>query len=52
VQHFRVAIANIEGRTGLKFSDEIRQADTIAQAGQPNVGEAAVLVRDFSDIKL
>jgi endonuclease G len=52
VNHWRVPVAEIEARTGLNFGADVRNADTIAQGGQPNVGEAKVLIKDFSAIKL
>jgi endonuclease G len=52
VNHWRVGIPSIETRTGLDFGQQIRAADTIAQAEQPAVGEARVLVRRFEDIVL
>jgi endonuclease G len=53
VNHWRVAIPIIERRTGLKFIDEIGQADTISSAAQPDVGEeAAQPVRALADVKL
>jgi endonuclease G len=52
VNHWRVAIADIEKKTDLDFGQAVRDADTIAQAGQPNVGEALRLVKSFADIKL
>lgn len=50
VGQWRVAIPEIEKRTGLDFGTAIRKADTIAQAGQPTVGEARVLVRSEYDL--
>jgi endonuclease G len=53
VNQWRVAIAQIERRTGLDFGDEVRNADTISVEGQPPVGgEAARLIRSFADIAL
>ena len=53
VQHWRVPIPVIETRTGLDFGDLIRQADTIAQPGQPAVGaEAALRITTYDDIQL
>jgi len=49
---WRVAIADIEKKTDLDFGQDVRDADTIAQAGQPPVGEALRLVKSFDDIKL
>lgn len=51
VSHWRVSVADIERRTGLTFADAVRDADTIAQAGQPQVGEAARPLRGLSDLK-
>jgi endonuclease G len=51
VTQWRVAIPQIEQRTGLDFGDAVRQADTIAQGAQPVVGEeAARPLRSFADI--
>ena len=51
VSHWRVAIQQIEKRTGLDFGAAIRGADTIAAGDQPDVGgEAARLIRSFADI--
>ncbi|ADG18314.1 DNA/RNA non-specific endonuclease [Paraburkholderia atlantica] len=52
VNHWRVPITAIEKKTGLEFGALIRNADTIDQADQPDVGEAKVLIRDFSAIRL
>lgn len=52
VNHWRVPIASIEKKTLLDFGAAIRNADTIALAGQPDVGEAAVLIRSFAAIRL
>jgi endonuclease G, mitochondrial len=52
VNHWRVAIPQIEERTGVDFGDDVRNADTIGAAQQPQVGEAAVPIRSFNDIKL
>lgn len=52
VNQWRVAIKDIEKRTGLDFGDAVRGADTIAASGQPTVGEAQVLIAGFEDIKL
>ena len=51
VSQWRVSIATIEARTGLKFSQSIRDGDTINVVGQPTVGaEKATLIRDLSDL--
>jgi endonuclease G len=50
VMQWRVAIPAIEQRTGLDFGDRVRKADTIAQPGQPSVGEAQVLIKSFDDL--
>jgi endonuclease G, mitochondrial len=52
VNQWRVAIPSIEKRTGLDFSKAVRDADTIATAGQPSVGEAQILLGSLEDIKL
>jgi endonuclease G len=52
VNHWRVAIADIEKKTELDFGQAVRDADTIAQPGQPSVGEALRLIKRFADIKL
>lgn len=52
VNHWRVAIPQIEKRTGLDFGDDVRNADTIGVSEQPQVGEAATPIRSFKDIKL
>jgi endonuclease G len=41
VQQFRVAITEIQERTGLRFPSEVRDGDTIDQSNQPQVGEEA-----------
>ncbi|WP_375786924.1 DNA/RNA non-specific endonuclease [Bradyrhizobium sp. Pha-3] len=52
VSQWRVAIPEIERRTGLDFGNAIRDADTIESKNQPVVGEAktAVLIRKESDL--
>jgi endonuclease G len=51
VTHWRVAISQIEKRTGLEFGEKILDADTISAGGQPVVGaEAARPLRSFADI--
>jgi endonuclease G len=50
VNHWRVAIPTIEGRTGLDFGDVVRGADTIRLRGQPAVGEAQILIRSLDDL--
>jgi endonuclease G, mitochondrial len=56
VKQFRVAIKDIETRTGLDFGEAVRKADTIGSSLQPGVGRAeslnGVLISDFSDIVL
>jgi endonuclease G, mitochondrial len=52
VNHWRVPIEKIETLTNLDFGNAVRAADTIKVAGQPNVGEAGVLVKDFRSIQL
>lgn len=50
--HWRVSIEQIEKQAGLDFGNEVRAADTINVAGQPNVGEARVLIKSFQGIQL
>lgn len=50
VNQWRVAIKTIEQRTGLDFGQTVRDADTIAAAAQPAVGEAQVRITSFDDI--
>lgn len=50
VSEWRVAIKEIEKRTGLDFGNAVRDADTIKEAGQPTVGEARVLMRAADDL--
>jgi endonuclease G, mitochondrial len=52
VSQWRVAIPDIEKRTGLDFGDEIRDADTIESKNQPVVGEAkvAIPIQSMSDL--
>jgi endonuclease G len=54
VSQWRVAIATIEKRTKLSFGQALRDADSFAQAAQPEVGaEAAALrLKSLDDIKL
>jgi endonuclease G, mitochondrial len=55
VSHWRVAVTQIEKRTGLDFGKAIRKADTIASTDQPVVGEEAltlVPIQALSDIVL
>lgn len=55
VKQWRVAIKSIEKRTGLDFGADVRAADTIRQASQPEVGAEAVsgiLLRSLRDIEL
>jgi endonuclease G, mitochondrial len=55
VSHWRVAISQIEKRTGLDFGKAVRKADTIATANQPVVGEEAlslIPINSLSDIVL
>jgi endonuclease G len=52
VKQWRVAIKNIEQRTGLSFGNTVNGADTIGQGTQPTVGEAQVAVTSFADIPL
>ena len=55
VSHWRVAITQIEKRTGLDFGKALRKADTIARADQPVVGEEALTlipIQALSDIAL
>jgi endonuclease G, mitochondrial len=55
VSHWRVAIAQIEKRTGLDFGKAVRKADTIVSINQPVVGEEALTlipIQALSDIVL
>lgn len=55
VRQWRVSIESIEKRTGLDFGSDVRHADTIGQAQQPNVAGEAVsglLLRRLDDIEL
>lgn len=52
VNHWRVPVIAIEAKTDLDFGSLVRNADTIDHAGQPDVGEAKVLIKEFSDIRL
>jgi endonuclease G len=52
VTQWRVAIPQIEKRTGLDFGAAVRQADTIRRGAQPVVGEEAALpLRSLADLK-
>ena len=51
VSQWRVSVATVEKRTGLDFGASIRSADTIKEAAQPAVGEAAHPLRSFDDLK-
>lgn len=44
VSQWRVRIKDIEEATGLDFGDVVKEADTIAEDTQPNVGEALVKI--------
>jgi endonuclease G, mitochondrial len=50
VAHWRLSIASIEQRTGLDFGATIRNADTIGEERQPQVGEAQILVKSLADL--
>ena len=51
VSHWRVAIKQIEKRTGLSFGDAVLGADTIKAVAQPVVGEEAIIrIASFEDI--
>lgn len=51
ISEWRVAIAQIEKRTGLDFGDTIRNADTFSAGGTPVVGaEAARPIRGWEDL--
>lgn len=52
VKQWRARISDIAARTGLTFPSVVVDNDTIAQAGQPPVGEARTLITSFADIKL
>ncbi|MFH1011861.1 MAG: DNA/RNA non-specific endonuclease [bacterium] len=51
VHQWRVAVSQIEKRTGLDFGQAIRKADTITSSAQPTVGEeAGILLHSFEDL--
>ncbi len=50
VKQWRVAIPEIEKRTGLDFGDLVRNADTIRDPDQPAVGEAQILIGSIEGI--
>jgi endonuclease G len=51
VQQWRVAIAQIEKKTGLTFAKAVKDADTIGSVAQPGVGaEAALPITSFEDL--
>lgn len=50
VAQWRVGIKAIEQRTGLDFGAVIKQADTIADEDQPQVGEAQILIKSLADL--
>lgn len=51
VKQWRVAVPQIEKRTGLSFAQAVRDADTISSATQPVVGaEAAIPITSFEDL--
>jgi endonuclease G, mitochondrial len=52
VNHWRVPIEKIETLANLDFGNAVRAADTIKDAGQPNVGESSVLIAGFQSIQL
>lgn len=55
VSTWRVAVADIGTRTGLKFDADVVAADTMGQAVQPRPGSEAarrVLIRSLQDIVL
>ncbi|BEV14305.1 DNA/RNA non-specific endonuclease [Herbaspirillum sp. DW155] len=52
VNHWRVAIPELERMTGLDFGAKVRAADTIAQGKQPQVGEARLRITGFEQIQL
>lgn len=52
VNHWRVAIPELERMTGLDFGTEVRAADTIADGKQPQVGEARLRITAFEQIRL
>lgn len=52
VNHWRVAIPELERMTGLDFGAKVRAADTIAQGKQPQVGEARMRITGFEQIQL
>ncbi|AON53488.1 DNA/RNA non-specific endonuclease [Herbaspirillum seropedicae] len=52
VNHWRVAVPEVEQMTGLDFGKLVRQADTIAAGQQPQVGEARQRITSFDQIRL
>jgi endonuclease G len=50
VTHWRAAIADIEGRTSLKFGETVRNADTMSDPRQPRVGEVARRMTALADL--
>jgi endonuclease G, mitochondrial len=50
VSHWRLSITSIERRAGLDFGATVRDADTISHEGQPQVGEAQIMVKSFADL--
>ncbi len=52
VNHWRVAIPELERMTGLDFGSRVRAADTIADGKQPQVGEARQRITAFEQIRL
>ncbi len=52
VNHWRVAIPELERMTGLDFGSRVRAADTIADGKQPQVGEARLRITAFEQIRL
>lgn len=52
VNHWRVAIPELERMTGLDFGSKVRAADTIADGKQPQVGEARLRITAFEQIRL
>jgi endonuclease G len=52
VNHWRVAVTEVERMTGLDFGKLVRQADTIAAGQQPQVGEARQRITSFDQIRL
>ncbi|WP_375415451.1 hypothetical protein [uncultured Bradyrhizobium sp.] len=49
-RQWRVAITEIERRTGLDFGNVVRDADTIKEHDQLHVGKVRIIVKSMSDL--